>query len=193
MKNYLLLLALFCCFSCTREEEGIDCPTREPLSTVEDCLKPFLFETGSYWVYQDSQTLEEDSTYVTGHDLKVEFDFNQRDPCPGQVKYIGITFESTRRETYRSYLHNSTMTDWKEFPFSSNARVLLECSGSPVSSLEVNNVLYNTVFQSDTIDSINYYMVGGLGIIRIEDFSDTTDTAVYDLIRHEVQLFEAPD
>jgi len=60
-----IILCSILIFSCKREGNTI------PTSGIDKGLYPFLFDTGSYWVYKDSITGSLDSTVVTSIERKI--------------------------------------------------------------------------------------------------------------------------
>jgi len=101
MKKLFIIIVTFICLSCSKEKENEDdCTSSTITDNIDGCLSGYLFDNNSYWVYQDTATLQLDSNYVINWSHEWEAGKSGSGGCATlyNVEHVSINYNSTRRE-----------------------------------------------------------------------------------------------
>ena len=190
MKYLFIFLITISVLSCSKEDE---CSSSSSTTDLDPCLSGFLFDKGSFWVYQDTNTFLLDSTYVENWNNE----FESRKSGPGSCAHffnrdlVNFSYYSTRRDSfsrtlYGSYINITASSGYDDRIYACNEIVPLD------SIVLLNSTVYNVV-KISTLDSlITLFYKSGVGVIRRVEYNPPIDTLTYDLIDYQVSLFQLP-
>lgn len=191
-RNWAFILAFFTLFSCAKDDEEV-CPSKTPgYGDVSVCLSGFLFDVGSYWIYEHTNTQEIDSTYVSVQSANT---YNSHGG-PGNrcgssyTDYVSVLYKSSRREQMSNVMMWNEVNDTGPGTTGHN---FFRCSTPPLDSMIVANVTYYNVIPAKTRDNGDLYYKNKIGVIRMVEYDSLGTADTFDLVRHEVQLFDLPD
>ena len=162
-------------FSCSKED--VVSFSKLEMST---CLNPYLFNTGSYWIYQDTASLQIDTTYVVSWQKTI---YNGLGVGPdggdGYREEITINYESTRRGSYSEFLQEDKIWDRNVTYF--------KCGSAVRDKLVILSGTYFNVVEVNTDDNRTFFYRESVGPIRIID-----QEGVFDLVYHQVGFIQNP-
>ena len=144
-------------------------------------------------MYQDTKTFQIDSTYLFDAVSQVFSHSGGGESCKEHV-WIYQGYESTLRGQYWEVVKGDRIGEGWQF------YEKFTCNATKIDSLIVSNITYFDVIKlnlikSETISELSYwiradlYYKEGIGVIRREIFNPPIDTNTFDLIRHDVTLF----
>ncbi len=213
MKNLLIILLCFVYLeSCKKDrEESNTNSTYTPYqesnhSKINPTLYPYLFNTGSYWIYKDSASLNLDSIALTGL-LRTSVPVPPSNPNQtnlGDLEYFDVTyFSSNISSSYHEQLFSNTIS-----------RYLYYGGFVFISSKRINDHLYNAVI-ADVIDSINvenvvyrnvtkmkvsqdsyingnfyFYYADSVGVIKKDSLVNDTVVQTWNLLRKNTSIYD---
>ena len=171
---------------------------------ISESLLPFLFDTGSYWIYNKSNTSITDSTVVKSI-TKNTFIVGPMGPGQGDqgdeeyynILYMSFPANNVYDEQLLGYVISRglysggfvLLSDKKIGDKSLNAEIL-----DVLDSLTIENKTYKTVVkmkvnQDEYIDQ-NYqlYYVDSIGVIKKEIMNNGTVTETWNLLRFRTKL-----
>jgi hypothetical protein len=187
---YILILLIGFQSSCKKQEP---CDADYYLYEIEPCLYTFMFDTGSYWIYNNSLNGSLDSVYIE----KCEFIIKSYKSGPGCGQSIG-TFEfvnsdfiSTLNGSFTTSMYKNKIDPEQLSPYQNR---LFDCDQMElVDSLELpNNTFYN-ILKMETINpSAELFYKEDVGLIRKILFDSIQDSIVFDLIEYQTVSFVLP-
>ncbi|MDF2438651.1 MAG: hypothetical protein K0Q95_3027 [Bacteroidota bacterium] len=205
MNRYIIISIIIFFVSCKKEENKSRAFEH---TQVAPALYPYLFKVGSYWIYRNSFTGNQDSIGVRTVN-RFTYNLGPSGPgegSPGDEEYVKVTYYGSiyYEETFR------TTTIYRgPFEEGSTPKSVSFFSGSPGSiwvnatyeavldSLTVEGTTYHDVvkmrIQQDAyISNCNFYYVKNIGIIRKELLTNNIVTSTHDLIRYNTTLYPYP-
>lgn len=185
---FLSFIFLLGSSSCNKKEACQDTVT---YSYLAYCLAPYLFNDNSQWIYQNTSSLAYDTTRVIDWVHEYKSFANPVLDCYDyyEVEVITINYQSTLRDDFKEELYGNIIS-----PTPSFTDATYECSEiTIIDSVFVDSTMYYdvAVYTNNSDEVISYYRKDGIGIIRWIEYS-ASDSTVYDLIDHNVSLFEKP-
>jgi len=186
INNLILLCSLsLLTFSCSKEDET-DCNPGGTTHVLSTCLESYFFGNGSYWVYQDTSSLQIDSTYIVSWEHGWEYN-KAGSGCQPTTSVEEITFDY--KSNLRGLYQEIMLLDYISENGTFNSKQMA-CSNETLDSLVVNNVVYYNVIKGGTSSSDLYYKKS-IGIIRRVEYENNSSTT-YDLINYNVNFFTTP-
>ena len=193
---FTTILCSILIFSC--EPEGDTIPT----SGIDKGLYPFLFDTGSYWVYKDSVTGSLDSTIVTSIERKII----GTPTVPGgkpktnsnnemfEIRYVSYPTNTK----FFNILIGGVMSEyewWSGCVYLSGKQIGLESERAKINKvldvLSVEGNEYHDVVQMrirHPNDSSYLYYADGVGLIKKQKIIRDTITETSNLLRYNTIL-----
>jgi len=201
-----MLLCFVCLDSCKKDiEESNTNSSYIPYqgsnhSKINSSLYPYLFNTGSYWIYKDSASLNFDSIALTNF-LRTAY------PIPrqtGDVEYFDVTyFSSNISSSYHEQLFGNVISRslyLGGFVFISNKRindyVYNALIADVIDSINVENVVYRNVTKMKVSQDpyINgnfyFYYADSVGIIKKDSLVNDIVVQTWNLIRKNTSLYD---
>jgi len=185
---------------CHKESKNIDYFHRK----ISQSLYPFLFDTGSYWIYKKSNSNIPDSTIVKSI-IKSTFIVGPTSPGQGDqgdekyynIRYLSFPANNSYDEQLLGYVISRglysggfiLLSSKKIGDKSQNAEVL-----DVLDSLTIENKTYKTVVKmkvnKDYYVDQNYqlYYVDSIGLIKKEIMDNDTVTETWNLLRFKTKL-----
>lgn len=191
MKRFSIIFVVLTLLSCSKEkdeENDEPCSQTDFYYEIESCLNGFMYETGSYWVYQDTSSLQLDSIIVTSRSNKARFLGGTVCGVPEQAEEIMLTYQSSLKGIYTLLLQGGGII--------LNNQILPVCYlASKIDSIDISGTLYYDVVEISNLNSggsFKGYYKEPIGFIRKIEYNSPIDTVTYDLIRYQVSLFSNP-
>ena len=185
MKYILIFFVIITCLSCSKDDDcGENTGSTDAIPT---CLYNYIFNTGSYWVYKDTNTTLIDSTYVTSVDYNWSSGKSGSGSCGVHIsttETIDTEYNSNVRSTFReSIIVSSINTIYGQY---------FLCGITPKDSIVLSTGTYYNVLDINYLDSVRLFYKEGVGVIRRVEYNPPVDTTTYDLINYQVSLFPVP-
>ena len=199
-----LLIIVTCIVSCNKDEH------REPLPHYKicECLYPYLFDLGSYWIYKNETSNITDSIAVENISKDV---FTLGPTVPGQgpqgiLDFVKIDYSSSNNSEYYSedlFANEISRGLLKGgFVFLSGKvgdSVLNVKVEEILDTLSVENKIYRNVaimkIKADNYihDDCKFYYVDNIGIVKKEIFIGDSMTVTWNLLRCKTFLYNVTD
>lgn len=204
MRILLTILSIAFLFSSCKKEDEKPAFTHGKLHSN---LYPFLFDTGSYWVYKDTVTNMEDSMIVQSITKEI-YNYPHGGPgegSPGDEEYFEIIYKTFPSE-YLSYdelarvaIGTTRPHDYGPTKYVSGKEVGLTYGGATVEavidSMSVEGQMYHEVIRvkcllhaSSVLDYHKFFYVDHIGVIKREDYLDTTLVGTRNLLRYNAVM-----
>jgi hypothetical protein len=185
MKNMIFIsIICFGLVSCYKDEEP--CNSTHTDVSIDLCLQSYFFDSGSSWTYQDTLTLQTNTT--TMNSWSHEYVNSKSGPgCANTstLEQYSLNYYNSLRGSYtQEYIASS-------IDINGSGESKLLCS-SNLDSLIVNGITYYNVLRADfppnafhPQDSYTLFFKDSIGVIRRVENS----TTVYNLISYNVTYF----
>lgn len=192
MKRFSIIFIVLTLLSCSKEkdeENDEPCSQTDFYYELTSCLNGFMYETGSYWVYQDTSSLQLDSIIVTSWSNRVRFLGGTVCGVAEQAEEIKLNYQSSLKGVYTLLLQGGEII--------LNNQILPVCYlASKIDSIDISGTLYYDVMEISNVNSTGVSFKGyykePIGFIRKIEYNSPIDTVTYDLIRYQVSLFSNP-
>lgn len=199
LMTILLVTILFA--GCKKDEEATTVPHHGKISSS---LYPFLFNTGSYWVYKDTITNSLDSTILTNITRGT---FSLSPTMPGQgsqgdEEYFNLNYLSyPTNNIYSEEIFGSIIS--RGHTSGGITYISTKTIGDSIYNAKIENIIdtlniegqsyYNVIkmrIQADSYISSNYnfYYVESIGIIKKETITGETVTNTWNLLRYRTTV-----
>jgi hypothetical protein len=191
MKHLLIIsLIALACFSCSKKEvpEPTGCQEYSD-DGLESCFHGYLFDVNSYWIYQDTSTLQLDSVYVVNWDTV-------SGPSPNYcviLNHCRIYLSNYKRIGLFSGIPNEGLSGSFQYgQYEGGGATNYNFCFTPelVDSIQVSGITYYSVVEV-TSGNFSYYFKENIGLLR-EVYTWNNDTTVNDLINYQVIIFSDP-
>lgn len=183
MKHLTIFLIVISFLSCKKEDCAENTSSTEAITS---CLHNYIFDTGSYWIYKNTTTLSLDSTFITNVENEWTSSKNISGACGTH-----ITTGQTINTSYNSSLRNSYNESIKGSNTSTPYGELFLCNANTVDSIVTTTDTYYNVLDI-SLGSVRLFYKESIGVIRRVEYNPPIDTSTYDLINHQVNLFQLP-
>lgn len=184
--RYMLIIILFATIfsSCSKEETEEPCTPGDVYYELFPCLNSFMYEAGSYWIYQDTSSLQIDSIFASSWSNDVIYIGGTVCGVPEQREEIWINYQSSVKGNYTAHLRGQIIT--------TNSQTIAPCVSTAVDSINIGGTLFYNVLEISTGGTFKGYYKEPMGFIRKIEYNPPIDTTTYDLINHQVTLFPNP-
>lgn len=200
----MLLISLIVCSACKKEEDSYF------YHKISESLYPLLFNEGSYWIYNNTDTSLFDTVVLTS----VEIDTVVYGPSgPGQgspgeeqvyvLFYTSSQFGAYKRTLREDYISRSWMGGGEPIgvEYLSSHKIGDEFMGAEIAdiydSYAVNGESYDKVVKMDVTNyggnfpgDMNIYYVDYVGIIKKAITKDDDSIETWELLEHNVTLYK---
>lgn len=208
MKIKIILLLFFAIICTNCKKENNDERSDGYHYRINPSLYPFLFDTGSYWVYKNISTQAIDSIVLVNVNKNAVYVIPPPKPnyqgSLDQIDYCNFTYscfpsDSSFDEQIFSLFISKCFTDGCYIYFEGTVGETSNYSKivAVFDTIIVANQVYKNVVKMKfklTLDSIDYYYyyADSIGIVRKETAINDSIVVTKDLIRHNTQLFTYP-
>jgi hypothetical protein len=172
---------------------------------IDENLYPLLFDTGSYWIYENINNLLIDSIIIVGFEIDTFYigpGGSGQGPI-GEEQYFNLTYKSDVSGIYEEqliayfisrglvyggcvYISSQSIGDtW------SNAQISAIFDSLIINNRTYRNVVKMKLVQDKYLDTdMNLYYSDSIGIVKKEIIEDSMIVGTWNLLRYNTQLYK---